>query len=158
MRRETEMRDETKIYFIEAAIAGMVFVKIGVAVDPYARITTVLCGCPIPLRRVRVVSIRTRKKALQLEKRAHAFLRKFHSRGEWFSASDSEFQDLESHFSACMNMEVGLGAWEFSEIDWQEYESKKAIKKKEAILGGWTGRAVELKAKKAEFNRFRSGN
>lgn len=153
------MSDKTAIYVLECSSpCGETYVKIGVAADPYARITTVLCGCPFPVRRVRYVDMFTRRRALQVERAFHLFLSKWHQRGEWFAVKCDDADDFELHLSALLNMEVGAGAWGWVEVDWSGYEAAKASRRAYALTSGKVRKWYAHRQLAQEMGRYRAGN
>lgn len=149
------MHDETKVYFIEASHACDTFVKVGMAVDPYSRIANVMCGCPLSADIVRTVSIRTRDKAGKVERALHKFLIKFHARGEWFTFPNEEKNDFYAYASACLNMELGAGAWSFVEIDWTKHEENLLQNRRDYLMARKGPPRQSRKARAAEWNRHR---
>lgn len=66
------------VYFIQDD--GCEYVKIGYAVDPYARLATLQCGTPYSLRIIRIVD-----GGQKAERWFHRRFAKLRIRGEWFS-------------------------------------------------------------------------
>jgi hypothetical protein len=130
----------SSVYFLECRDkAGNLYVKIGKAQNPVERVTTLMCGMPLPVSRLRYVGIPGAAKALKLEKELQKYLAKWRARGEWFYFANIDEIGLEHYefgIPGQLNCFLCRGAWEFQEIDWPAYEQAKLSKLEEYKADG----------------------
>ncbi len=152
------MHDLTYVYFLwSKPEAGVAFVKVGVAVDPHKRLATVLCGCPLEVATVFTVAVKTRQKALQLERELHSMMSNWSARGEWFRVPVADLEDFRVHAAAALDMNLGKGSWTFTEIDWAAHEEQKRAKLAAFVASGPLGKANARRKLAGEMARYRSG-
>jgi hypothetical protein len=120
------------IYVLECRDSGgAVYFKVGKANNPHDRISTLVCGLPLEVTRVRFVNIAMDSRALAVERELHKYFERYAVRGEWFSIpnDDAYGQDMFS-FGLAGQLDCCLckGTWHFQEIDWPAYEASKTAK------------------------------
>lgn len=80
---EVDLRDAVQVYVIEAGE----FVKVGIAKDPEARVSTMQTGNPHKMRVAWSLILDDRRMAMGVERFAHQFLATFRRNGEWFACA-----------------------------------------------------------------------
>jgi T5orf172 domain len=61
-----------------------IYVKVGRTVNPYARMPSLLLGCPMPARQFFVADVGSYRRSMVVERNLHRAMSRWHIKGEWF--------------------------------------------------------------------------
>lgn len=106
------------------------YVKVGVAVDPKARLHDLQVGNPYDLTLVKTFPHRSRLHALLCERTAHQVLSKFAHHREWFSCStEHALQVLEAVHAATKTIrKMHIAECRERKRKWQQQEEAKRLR------------------------------
>jgi hypothetical protein len=99
------------VYMLLCQDDGPIYVKVGVANEPLKRLQGLLTACPVTPWQYATVRVRSRRRALELERNLLEVFRPWRARGEWLSLTPEE----KPAFNAAWRRVFGV----FSESGWR---------------------------------------
>ena len=86
----------TYVYLLLCRDAGPIYAKVGISDVPYRRLLVLRLGCPVKPRQFFTFEVRSRKKALKVERAIHAGLARWAAHGEWFKVEPDHKADFNA--------------------------------------------------------------
>lgn len=135
------------LYVVSATCVEGSWVKVGVTRELIGRVTSIACGCPIPIRSVWYRNLgRTLDESEWGEKVLHAVLNEHHSSGEWFRLRSND--DLRRLIDKVLSQFIDPSPW--SEYAIQESIYRNPNSKASNLYRQADKKAASIKRKRAE--------
>jgi hypothetical protein len=91
------------VYLLLCRDDGPIYAKVGISGSPGKRMMALRLGCPVKPRQFHSFEVRSRKKALLVERAIHLGLDRWKAHGEWFRVGMEEKPDFNSALTAAID-------------------------------------------------------
>lgn len=124
------------VYMLFCQDGGPVYVKVGMSINPIARLRVLRAGCPVTPKRFAFAETRSERRARQIERELQKSFKSWSAHGEWYAVPQDSAQEFKDAWRAVF-AKMSEPAWP---LRWEQINVPALARRDQGVRAMWIRR------------------